>query len=206
MSSCSGSTRTERCIRFGSKPTKLPFLNGVFGRNGPYARSKWRAGPAFPRSFLEDATTSGGHVGEAQSPHPDVAITCPSGLWMNRRQPETTQKRACGKNGIPKCLRSQALSPHHRLVIALHSPDGVAETGLCVCPPEKSATKLAARGSTGHSLRCGLKARPTEFRRFSTILASNAARFLCNPDCVAEREGFNSLLFAPTRMNIDDNA
>ena len=98
MSSCSGSTRTERCIRFGSKPTKLPFLNGVFGRNGPYARSKWRAGPAFPRSFLEDATTSGGHVGEAQSPHPDVAIACPSGLWMNRRQPETTQKRACRRS------------------------------------------------------------------------------------------------------------
>ena len=28
-------------------------------------------------------------------------------------------------------------------VIALHSPAGVAETGLCVCPPEKNARKLA---------------------------------------------------------------
>ena len=30
-----------------------------------------------------------------------------------------------------------ALSPHHRFVIALHSPDKVAETGLRRCPPEK---------------------------------------------------------------------
>jgi hypothetical protein len=33
--------------------------------------------------------------------------------------------------------------PHHRFVIALHSPSGVAETGLRVCPPEKNARKLA---------------------------------------------------------------
>jgi len=35
------------------------------------------------------------------------------------------------------------LSPRHRFVIALHSPDGVFETGLLVCPPEKKAAKLA---------------------------------------------------------------
>jgi hypothetical protein len=35
---------------------------------------------------------------------------------------------------------------------------------------------------------------------------SNAALFLCNPDCVAEREGFNSPLFMLTRMNTGDNA
>jgi len=39
---------------------------------------------------------------------------------------------------------TKALSPHHRFVIALHSPDGVAETGLCVCRPEKNAENLAA--------------------------------------------------------------
>ena len=37
----------------------------------------------------------------------------------------------------------KALSPDHRFVIALHSPDGVAETGLRECPPEKNARKLA---------------------------------------------------------------
>jgi hypothetical protein len=35
---------------------------------------------------------------------------------------------------------------------------------------------------------------------------SNAALFLRNPDCLAEREGFNSLLFTLTRMNTGDNA
>jgi hypothetical protein len=37
----------------------------------------------------------------------------------------------------------KVLSPHHRFVIALHSPGGVAETGLRVCPAEKNARKLA---------------------------------------------------------------
>jgi len=36
----------------------------------------------------------------------------------------------------------KSLSPNHRFVIALHSPDGVLETGLRVCPPEKKAVKL----------------------------------------------------------------
>ena len=42
------------------------------------------------------------------------------------------------------------LSPHDRFVIALHSLDGVGEIGLCLCPAEKSARKLArgVRGDT----------------------------------------------------------
>src|SRR5258708_33312232 len=47
-----------------------------------------------------------------------------------------------------------SLSPHHRFVIALHSPGGVAETGLRVCPPEKNAGKLVSCRSevvTGNS-------------------------------------------------------
>jgi hypothetical protein len=53
-----------------------------------------------------------------------------------------------GKTAFPNAYEVKALSPHHRFVIALHSPDGVAETGLCVWPPEKSARKLA-RGLDG---------------------------------------------------------
>ena len=37
----------------------------------------------------------------------------------------------------------KSLSPNHRLVIALHSPSGVIETGLHLCPPVKKARKLA---------------------------------------------------------------
>jgi len=50
-----------------------------------------------------------------------------------------------GKRVFPKCLQVKALSPHHRFVIALHSLDGVAETGLCVCRPEKNARKPGRR-------------------------------------------------------------
>jgi hypothetical protein len=34
-------------------------------------------------------------------------------------------------------------SLNHRFVIALHSPHGVVETGLCQKAPEKKAAKLA---------------------------------------------------------------
>jgi hypothetical protein len=37
----------------------------------------------------------------------------------------------------------KSLSPHHRFVITWHSPDGLIETGLRVCPSEKKARKLA---------------------------------------------------------------
>jgi len=48
--------------------------------------SKWRGLPSLPSPFPEDATTSSGRVEEGQSPHPDVAITCPSGSWTSRRK------------------------------------------------------------------------------------------------------------------------
>ena len=44
---------------------------------------------------------------------------------------------------FPNAYEVKALSPHHRFVIALHSPEEVVETGLRVCPPEKKATRLA---------------------------------------------------------------
>jgi hypothetical protein len=35
------------------------------------------------------------------------------------------------------------LSPHHRFLVALRSPEAVVETGLLGCPAEKNAAKLA---------------------------------------------------------------
>jgi hypothetical protein len=58
--------------------------------------------------------------------------------------------RKLGKTAFPNASEVKALSPHHRFLIALHSPDGVAETGLRVCPPEKNARKLA-RGVRRHT-------------------------------------------------------
>jgi hypothetical protein len=41
--------------------------------------------------------------------------------------------------------KSNPLSPHHRFVIAWHSPGGAVETGLRGCPSEKKARTLACR-------------------------------------------------------------
>ena len=43
----------------------------------------------------------------------------------------------------PGADKVKLLSLYHRFVITLHSPDGVFETGLLGCPPEKKAAKLA---------------------------------------------------------------
>ena len=83
-----------------------------------------------------------------------------------------------------------SLSPDHRFVIALHSPDRVAETGLCVWPPEKSARKTYPRASTGHFLRCGVKTRPAELRRFSLILAVTQTNFSTAQTVWRRGEGF----------------
>ena len=41
----------------------------------------------------------------------------------------------------------KSLSPNRRFVIALHSPSGVVETGLRVCPSEKSGAKARLRST-----------------------------------------------------------
>jgi hypothetical protein len=57
-------------------------------------------------------------------------------LLLNERADARTSSRIQNK-GVNQP------SPDHRFVIALHSPHGVFETGLPICPPEKRAAKLA---------------------------------------------------------------
>jgi hypothetical protein len=47
-----------------------------------------------------------------------------------------------GKWG-PSLFWRRPPSPHHRILVALHSHDGIVETGLLGCPPEKRAATLA---------------------------------------------------------------
>jgi hypothetical protein len=60
-------------------------------------------------------------------------------LWS--RGPEVgiweVLRRLILMNAWPQ-TKVKALSPHHRFVIALHSPAGVVETGLHICLPEKA--------------------------------------------------------------------
>src|SRR5438876_7415864 len=66
--------------------------------------------------------------------------SCPTpGLSIAGNCPQT----GCGKTAFPNAYEVKALSQNHRFVIVLHSPDEVAETGLCMGPPEKNARKLA---------------------------------------------------------------
>jgi len=57
--------------------------------------------------------------------------------------------RKLSRNGLGSSERVsdgqkvKLLSLYHRCVIALNSPDGVLETGLLGCLPEKMAAKLA---------------------------------------------------------------
>jgi hypothetical protein len=80
------------------------------------------------------------------------------------------------------------LLPNHRFVIALCSPDGVFETGLPMGPPEKRATHLA-RGIKRTLSPVWFDGETCAIAAISSDFQMNAAGFLYNPDCVAEREG-----------------
>ena len=100
---------------------------------------------------------------------------------------------------FPNAYEVKALSPHHRFVIALHSPKRVAETGLCVRPPEKNAGKPAC-GFDGTLSPVLFAGKTCGIAAIFSDSCSNVARFLCNPDWVAERLRFEpSLPFVPSR-------
>jgi hypothetical protein len=60
--------------------------------------------------------------------------------------------------------KSRPLSPHHRFVIAMHSPDGVLESGLLGCLPEKKVAKACLQDWAGHFLRSALRERFAQLR------------------------------------------
>src|SRR5437879_13338032 len=64
------------------------------------------------------------------------------------------------------------------------------ETGLCMCPPEKSDGSPPPRGRAVRSLQSGLSRKNREIRALFAYFGAKRAEFLCSPDCVAEGEGF----------------
>ena len=69
----------------------------------------------------------------------------------------------CRKSPQRLC-QVKSLSPHHRFVIALPSPDKVTETGLRMCPPEKGPQIDAIRSRAVRSLRFTLLTTYCEIR------------------------------------------
>jgi hypothetical protein len=96
-------------------------------------------------------------------------------------------KRACGYQTVSLVaeLGSKVLAkvnspwPNRPLVIALHSPSGLLETGLRVCPLEKSQDKspFAVGQSILSSPVCGRNI--TKYGHVSGVLGLEKAKFLC---------------------------
>ncbi len=66
---------------------------------------------------------------------------------------------------------------------------GVVETGLLAGPSEKKVAKPAAVLNR-RFLRWGLRTRGCRIAAISRDFQREAAGLLCNPDCLAERVGF----------------
>ena len=68
-----------------------------------------------------------------------------------------------------KTKKVKSPSLHYQVLIALHSPDGVVETGLLWCPPEKTRSKAHLQHSAVHFLRSDFRARIGKVRPFLAI-------------------------------------
>ena len=79
-----------------------------------------------------------------------------------------------------------SLSQNHRFVIAFRSPDGVAESGLLMRPPEKNGHKAWLWRAAGHFLRSGLEVKVAKLRPFPAIFGEIL------PDFSAVQTGWRS--------------
>jgi hypothetical protein len=82
----------------------------------------------------------------------------------------------------------KSLSPNHRFVIALHSPDGVVETGLRLCPPEKKGLK-AGEEATARFSPARFEGNNREIAPIFHKFLSNLGGFLCTSDWLVALPG-----------------
>ena len=83
------------------------------------------------------------------------------------RQYGNFQKRTCGKRRkavFTFRTKVNSRSPNPQLLIALHSPNGLRETGLRMCPPEKSRDSDPDLTRAVRSLQSGLLSNYREMR------------------------------------------
>ena len=135
--------------------------------------------------------------GRAAGPHPSV-IAAAGAIPAVVGKPETSAWEAL--NAALLCRQKvNSRSPNPQLLIALHSPNGLRETGLRMCLPEKSQDiDLLGRWAV-RSLQSGLYGNYREIRALFAYFRVKGAKFLCASDCVAERVGFEPTL--PFRVN-----
>lgn len=72
-------------------------------------------------------------------------------------------------------------------MIAFHSPDVLLETGLRICPPEKSPDIDATRSRVVSSLQSGSSKNNHELRALVAYFSARRPEVLCSADLLAER-------------------
>jgi hypothetical protein len=75
-------------------------------------------------------------------------------------------------------------------VIAIDSPAQSCESGLLGAPSEKKLKLNASAAASVPSLESRFEANSARNGHLSRISDEEKADFLCNPDCMAERAGF----------------
>ncbi len=88
------------------------------------------------------------------------------------------------------CSEVKLPSSIDRFLVVFHSPRGLEETGLPICPPEKIGAGEAISRLLMLSLQCGSRLENRELAGISRDFSEATNRFLCSPDFVAEGEGF----------------
>jgi hypothetical protein len=102
------------------------------------------------------------------------------------------EKRVMGSTELSfqAANKSQLAKAKPRLMIALHSPNALLQTGLRMCLLEKSQDSTAF--DTEQCVLCGPVCLGiiAEYGHFFAYFTAKGLDFLCSRDCVAERKGF----------------
>ena len=79
---------------------------------------------------------------------------------------------------------------NHSVVIARHSPQWIGKVGLPIGVLEKRRLEWLAVPSSPVISGPVCRGIIGKYAHFSITFAARGQAFLCNPDCVAERDGF----------------
>jgi hypothetical protein len=107
-------------------------------------------------------------------------------------EPDTaaSSSRITSSSEVMTASEVKSHSSIDRFLVVFHSPTGMAETGLLACRSEKTGRASRCNANTKDFLWSGLTMKTSELAGISRDFREKTSGFLCTPDCVAEREGF----------------
>jgi len=119
-------------------------------------------------------------------------IRIPSGLSANGKL-SRNGLLGSAQSGFTTLAKVNSLSPNPQLLIALHSPNRLRETGLRMCPPEKSRDSDALHCRVVRSLQSGLSRKNREMRACFAHLARNTGGNSLQPRLRGGERGIRTL-------------